>query len=298
VDSFWWLPLGLGSALATALADLVTKRSFGDLSPYTMALATWLFALPFLALTGLLLHWPPLDPIFWLAVAAALPLECLAAVLYMRVLKTCHLSLCIPFLAFTPVFMILTGWLILGEALGLAGWAGLGLIAAGSYILGLGSLRFTWWEPLAALAREPGARLMLMVAALYSLTAALGKLAILHSAPAFFGVFYPMVFSGILVAGYPLSRAREARALSARTKWGLLLGLAMTGSIMCHVFGMALAPAAYLIGVKRLSILFSVILGGLLLRERPILPRILAAVLMVAGVVLIAFGGHKRESPP
>ncbi len=65
----------------------------------------------------------------------------------------------------------------------------------------------------------------------------------------------------------------------------------MAGEILCHVFGMSLAPAAYLIGVKRMSILFSVILGGLLLRERPFLPRLVAAVLMVTGVALIAFRG-------
>ena len=54
---------------------------------------------------------------------------------------------------------------------------------------------------------------------------------------------------------------------------------------------MALAPAAYLIGVKRLSILFSVILGGVFLQERPILPRLAAAALMVSGVALMAFRG-------
>lgn len=274
--------------MATAVADLLTKRFFGDLSPYTMALATWGFALPFLGLLALLLPVPPLTSTFWLAVAAALPLEYLAALLYMRALKLSPLSLSIPFLAFTPVFLILTGWLILEETLTAAGWTGLGLIAAGSYLLGLGNRPLTWWEPLAALAREPGPRLMLVVAALYSFTSALGKLAILNSAPAFFGVFYPTLFSGLLVAGYPLTGNRQGRSLVTRAPFGFLLGGAMAVSIMCHVFGMALAPAAYLIGVKRLSILFTVLLGGLILKERPILPRILAAGLMVAGVMLVA----------
>lgn len=291
MESWLWLPLALGSALATAVADLITKRTFGDLSPYTMCLAIWLFAIPFLVVVGLFLQWPVLDLTFWLAVVAALPLEYLAALLYMRVLKVCHLSLCIPFLAFTPVFLILTGWLILGEALSLGGLAGIVLIAGGSYVLGLGSVRFTWWEPFAALAWEPGARLMLMVAAIYSITSALGKLAIIHSEPAFFGVFYPTLFGGLLLAGYPLNRSREGKTLMSRYTAGILLGMAMAASIMCHVFGLSLAPTAYLIGVKRLSILFSVLLGGLLLRERPMLPRLLAAILMVAGVALIAFRG-------
>jgi uncharacterized membrane protein len=54
---------------------------------------------------------------------------------------------------------------------------------------------------------------------------------------------------------------------------------------------MELAPAAYLVAVKRLSLLFSVLLGGLWLQERPILPRLLGAGLMCAGVVVIALRG-------
>lgn len=291
MESWLWLVLGLTSSLAVALADLVTKRSFGDLAPATMALASWAFAVPFLAVAALYISWPPLDRTFWLVVVLALPLEYLATYLYMRALKVCHLSLCIPFLAFTPVFLIFTGRFILGEVLDPSGWAGLALIAVGSYVLGLGGVPFTLKEPFRVLAREPGARLMLAVAAIYSITAALGKLAILHSGPAFFGVFYPTVFSGILLAGYPLSRAREGRTLMARCGWGFLLGAVVAGSIMCHVYALNIAPAAYLIGVKRLSILFSVLLGGLLLRERPLLPRLLAAVFMVAGVALIAWQG-------
>jgi len=291
VEVFLWLPLGLGAALCVALADLSVKRFFGDLSPYSMCLVHWVGALPFLALVGLSLTWPSLDRTFWLAVAAALPLELLAAFLYMRVLKICHLSLCIPLLAFTPVFLILTGWLLLGEALNLAGLTGIALVAGGSYFLGLGTERSPWWKPLAALAREPGARLMLGVAAIYAVTSALGKLAILHSKPAFFGVFYPMVIGGCLLAAYPFSRVNGVQTLTSRWVAGFLVGAAVAGEIFCHVFGMSLAPAAYLIGVKRLNILFSVILGGLLLREGPLLPRLLAAVLMVTGVVFMAFWG-------
>ena len=113
-----------------------------------------------------------------------LPLEVLAMLLYMRALRLCHLSLCVPFLAFTPVFLIFTGWLVLGERLNRWGVAGTLMIALGCYVLGLGADgrgKTGVLAPLKALAKEPGARLMLMVAAIYSLTAALYKSAILHS---------------------------------------------------------------------------------------------------------------------
>ena len=96
-------------------------------------------AVPFLALVGLGLSLPQLTPPFWFIVAAMLPLEAAAMLLYMQALRVCHLSLCVPFLAFTPVFLIFTGWLVLGERLNRWGVAGTVLIALGSYILGLGA---------------------------------------------------------------------------------------------------------------------------------------------------------------
>jgi len=291
MDLWLWLPLGLLAALGTAAADAVTKRFFADLSPYGMSLAQWLFALPYLLVVGLAIPWPPLDRTFWLAVATALPLEVAAALLYMRAIKVCPISRCIPFLAFTPVFLILTGRLILGEGLNRWGVAAVLLMAAGSYTLSLGTGGYGFWAPLRSLAREPGPRFMLAVAGLYSCTAALGKLAILHSEPAFYGVLYPLLFSGVMLAGYPWSNPRPAQTLWTRRGWGAILGLCLAATIISQVYGLRLAPAAYLIAVKRTSVFFSVVLGGWWLRERPIVPRLIGAGLMAGGVMLLAFKG-------
>jgi drug/metabolite transporter (DMT)-like permease len=256
-----------------------------------MGLVRISFALPFLFLVGIGLTRPALDSTFWWVVAAMLPLEITAALLYMQALKVCHLSLCIPFLAFTPVFMILTGQVFLGEALNRWGILGVLFIAGGSYTLSLGLGGTGIWAPFKALARERGPGLMLAVALIYSCTAALFKKAVLHSDPAFFGVFYPMLISGVMLGGYPLMREPQGLTLRSIWGWGLLLGFFIALSILTVAQGLTLAPAAYVIAVKRLSLLFSVILGGMWLQERPFLPRLLGASLMCGGVILIALKG-------
>jgi uncharacterized membrane protein len=289
-----WLAFGLGAALGDSGADVLTKRYFARLSPYGMALARLLGAVPFLGLVALGLSLPELTHPFWLIVAAMLPLEILALLLYMRALRLCHLSLCVPFLAFTPVFLIFTGWLVLGESLNRWGVMGTLMIALGCYILGLGvhgGGKTGVLAPLKALAKEPGARLMLMVAAIYSLTAALYKSAILHSGAVFFGTLYPLAVTGLMVSAYPWNRVRLKPSLKSHGRWWVVLGLCSVLSYICLAEGMELAPAAYLVAVKRLSLLLSVLLGGLWLKERPFLPRILGAGLMCAGVGLIALRG-------
>ncbi len=286
-----WLFFGLAAAIGDAGSDAVTKRHLTHLSPYAMGLARLLFALPFLALVGLGLSRPALDPVFWWTVAAMVPLELTAMLMYMRALKVCHLSLCIPFLAFTPVFMILTGQVILGEGLNRWGLLGVVAIAGGSYILSMGSEWTGIWAPFKALARERGPGLMLGVALIYSFTAAMFKKAVLHSDPAFFGVFYPILLSGVMLGGYPLIRNPRGLTLRSIWGWGLLLGFFVALSILTVARGLTLAPAAYMISVKRLSLLFSVLLGGMWLQERPFLPRLLGVTLMCGGVIVIALKG-------
>jgi drug/metabolite transporter (DMT)-like permease len=285
-----WLLLGLAAACGDSGADVLTKRYFSHLPPYGMALVRLLGGVPFLVAAAWLVSPPHLSRSFFFIVAAMLPLEITAMLLYMRSLKICHLSLCVPFLAFTPVFLIFTGWLILGEGLNRWGILGTCLVASGSYFLGLGNGLRGVWAPFKALAREMGARLMLTVAALYSLTAALFKLAILHSDPVFFGVAYPLTFTGLLLTGYPLSRKPAWPPLS-RSGWWLAAGFCFALSSLSLAGGVKLAPITYLVAVKRLSLLMSVALGGMWLRERPILPRLLAATLMCAGVALITMKG-------
>lgn len=285
-----WLILGLGAAVGDSGADVLTKRYFSHLPPYGMSLVRLLGAIPFFVLAAWFIIPPPLDRTFIIIVVCMLPLEVAAMLLYMRSLKICDLSLCVPFLSFTPVFLIFTGWLILGEGLNRWGILGTLLIAGGSYFLGLGPGRRGFLDPFKALAREKGTRLMLLVAAIYSVSAALFKLAVMHSDPVFFGIAYPMTFTGVMLAGYPLSRERAMPPLS-RSGWWLAAGFFFALSTICLAGGVKLAPMAYMVSVKRLALLLSVIIGGAWLRERPFLPRLLAASLMCAGVALITLKG-------
>ena len=105
---------------------------------------------------------------------------------------------------------------------------------------------------------------------------------------------YPLVFTGLMVTGYPWNRVPLRPALKGRLGWWLILGFCFALSSLTLAEGMELAPAAYLVAVKRLSLLLSVLLGGLWLKERPFLPRLIGAGLMCAGVGLIALQGLRN----
>jgi len=287
-----WLGLTLLSAFCLATADAATKRYLSDYRPAEMVLVrfgvTGALLLPLL----LLQEWPELTLQFWGWVAALLPLEILAMWLYMRAIRECPLSLTLPYLAFTPVFNIVTGYMFLGESVSWTGFSGILLVVCGAWLLNLDAARtgrrIDVLAPFHAIAREQGSRLMLGAAALYSLTSVLGKGALQHVSPQFFGPFY---FSLLALLATILFASRELRnwaAAGRNVRAHLLVGIFMAGMVLAHFHAIEHVEVAYMIAVKRTSLLFGLLYGAWLFGETGLARNLAAALLMIAGVFLIA----------
>ena len=116
-----WFFLSLLAALSLATSDALTKKFFSNLPPLLMGLTRLGYAMPWLIGALFFIPWIIPDTTFWFCIAIGLPLEALAFYCYMKALKVSPLSLTVPFLAFTPGFIILTGWIILGEEISTGG---------------------------------------------------------------------------------------------------------------------------------------------------------------------------------
>ena len=69
----------------------------------------------------------------------------------------------------------------------------------------------------------------------------------------------------------------------------ILLGLIVALAAITINMAYTMQIASYVISLKRLSILFSVFYGGLIFKEKNIPQRGLAALIMLAGTILIIF---------
>lgn len=286
-----WFSYAVLSALAMAGRDVSLKAMFKDEKPLQIAACELLWSLPVFIAATLFTPVPELKDGFWPIFLLTLPIEVVAYLLYMYAIRLSPLTLTVPFLAFTPVFMILTGWLLLGETIN--HWGGLGIMAvvAGSYILHLEKGRAGWWGPLASFFRERGSWFMFLVAFLYSLAAVLGKKAMLHSAPLFFTYLYSAVFNALMLAGLLGCGAAHARPLLRERKRGSWLALLLLTSATFHGLSIALTAAVYMVAVKRTSILFGVLGGWLVLKEENRGWRGLGSLCMFGGVLLITLLG-------
>ncbi|MFH1076876.1 MAG: DMT family transporter [Pseudomonadota bacterium] len=284
-----WLYLSLATAFLVATSDTLTKKFFSHLSPHEMAVSISVYSLPFTIITFPFVSIPPLDFNFWKIFITIMPFEVAAFLLYMKAIKLSPLSLSIPFLAFTPVFMIVTGFSILGEMPSMGGIGGVVLILAGGYVIQADKISDGYLGPFRAIVKEPGSRLMLLISFLYASLAVLGKKAILLSSPLFFGLFYLAITNCAIIVICPLlTKIRWDNILCKPRLWqGLLVGLLQLLQCVCHVSAVVMVEAIYMVAVKRISILITVIYGWAILKEVKITQRLAGSFLMFIGVVCI-----------
>lgn len=257
-----------------------------------MATTPFLYSFPIFLAGIFFVGTPPLNAAFWWSFMTSLPLEIIAILLYMESIRSSPLSLTIPYLAFTPAFMLLSGHILLQETPNMAGVCGIMATVTGSYILNWNPSERGFFSPLTAVLKEKGSWMMLIVAMIYSITSVLGKKAIMNSSPLFFGFSYCIAVTLAMVLILRFSGKISLRAMMTRDfPNGCIVGLLYFLEVISHNMAMATARAAYMIAVKRLSIVFSVLYGRLLFRERRLFYRLSGALLMACGAIVISVWG-------
>lgn len=284
-----WVVFALISAFTLATSDALTKKALALHNEYLIAWLRLLLSLPFLWLSMLFVPVPALDKDFYMAFSCALPLEISVIILYIKALRVSPLSLTLPFLSLTPVFLIVVPYILFGEEVSFYGAVGVLLIAAGGYSLNITEFKNGLLEPFAAIRREKGSVFMIIVAAIYAFTSSLGKMAIEHSSPIFFGAAYITTLV-ILFTPIALYKGREELRLifhNGAFKSALLPGMFSSLMIISNMAALNLAKVAYMISVKRLSLLIGVLYGYILFKEPHIRERLLGTALMITGFVLV-----------
>lgn len=164
--------------------------------------------------------------------------------------------------------------------------AGILLIVFGAFCIQMSPGRFRPSAPWDS-ARWTGILTMLGVAFLYSLSLPFDKAVVLASDTVFgsalVNLYIGGAFAGIALVRGSWRRVPPGAAVSAT----LALGLVLVGETIAINFAYTLQIVPYVIAVKRLSILFSVLVGGLVFREEGIRYRVLGALIMLGGVALI-----------
>lgn len=237
-----------------------------------------LLALPVLMVVGL----PPVH--VWSYVLASLVIHVGYYIALAGALKHGELGLAYPLMRGTaPLLVALGSYFMLGEAISAMGWLGILMISGGVLMLGMS----------AGLLRHRKAVVFALsnavLIALYTVVDARGAR---ESSDVAQYIALLFALDGWAFALLVFIQRKGQVWHYARQRWPLATAgaLASLGSYAIALWAMTVAPVALVAALRETSVLFAVILGAWLLKERWTRWRILGAISIVAGVMALRLG--------
>lgn len=258
----WWYEI-IGLILFTPLFMLY----FPDAS--FMSISVWTFLL----VSGLL------HAAYWIFLTKAL--------------ENGDLSLVYPIMRSSPALVLIFSIIFLHEEITYLGISGILLVTLGSYTINMHRLKGDeFLRPLRALAHDRAMRFAF--ATLFSVAAysIVDKLAVSRIHPVVFAYLYPW-FSMVVFSGYlfHIKRSGEVRREWRSHRASILVcGVLSIFGYFLILVAFTLDRVSYIVGLRQLSIVFAVLLGGFALREKHRRVRIISAAVIFLGSFLIAVG--------
>jgi len=283
-----WLILGIFTAFFEAVKDVFGKQNLQKSDEYVVAWSlsffSVIFLIPWVIYTGI----PTLNTQFWISLLIGGSINAVATLLYIKAIKLSDLSLTVPLVALTPLFMLLTSPLIVGEYPKFFDYIGIFLIVIGSYLLNIKEKSQGYLAPFKALLSEPGPKFMLIVAFLWSITSNFDKIGVKNSSPIFwlFSLFGTMsiLLLPILLHKTPNPGTKILKQLPMLATMGFFNAI----GVLCQMQALTLTLVVQVIAIKRTSVLMGVLFGHFIFKEKDIQQRLLGAGIMVLGVFFIS----------
>jgi uncharacterized membrane protein len=293
----WLFPASIMMVFETITSIHFSRKAIAHISAtqraFAMTLGSLMLAIPYLVYAGI----PVIQPRFWVIVSIHAVLLTTARILLMRAFTRGALSQILPIMQIQLVFLMLTNPLLTNDTVSTLGWIGVIITAAGIYAAQFKKTDGERTTNLLAPFKEiwkPGAREILGVTAIYSITSNLDKLAIQASSGAFFLViiysFMIVLFLGIMrFKTAPTNKAFRAAVRVAAAPKVLVGGFAQGITVIGQVISLMLAPVPFVIAFKQLSI-GAGSLWGLFVRHDRRIPwyGFLGILLSAAGAIIIA----------
>lgn len=284
--------LVLGSAILHAVRDYLTKRSADkQIFIWWVTVVSLLVSTPIVLYITLAYGAPP-----WQGVAIALGASLIHFSYWMFQTKAYEkgdLSHVYPIMRSSPALVLLFAIVFLQEKVSALGVCGILLVTAGVYMINIKAFNLkALLEPIASIRQEKHVLFAfgaLISTVLFSLTDKVG-VSMVHP---FVYAFAITLFAFIPFSFY-LFKAKNHSII--KNTWGnnkntiVLQSIIATTSYPLILTAFTLSQVSYIVGLRQISVIFAVIIGGQILKEKYLAMRLTASFLIFSGAIMIAMG--------
>ncbi len=296
--------IGLITALGSAIFDSVDNLSmktatqvFPNARQFALVrvcVATLILFVVWLALTYVESEWIGMAGLkdgFFLTLLASGVLNALALYFQIRALRLSDASLVGPIQLFTPVILLVTSPIMIGQYTSPMGVVGVIIIVVGGYLLGCTreSLKNAEvFKPFLGLFYDRGVQSMFVTACIWGVTANLDRIGVGMSSPLVWSLSLYCAMTTTAFLFWFVSRADSVTLDVHTTKGAIVPGFAKAIGLLLQMYAITVVPVPFVIALKRTSVLMTVVMGGVLFKEK-IGFRFVGVTIMFLGVLLIAF---------
>ncbi|MBU1179644.1 DMT family transporter [Patescibacteria group bacterium] len=281
-----WVLFAFLSAFTMATHFAVAKKLTKNLSAYLLGSGYFFAAFPFFILYILIKGVPALSSEFYLAVLGTVLINIIATIFLFKGLARVDLSVASPILALTPMFALVTSYVILKEIPSLFGILGVFLAVAGLIIV---NYKAKNPSNIDSDKQKLGMILIFLVSFLYSFSANFDKLVSINS-PALFGplVVMPLIGSVMLALVF-IKKEHKQLAVGKNFLKILLLGGIVVVSVAVWYIALSKGMVAYSLAIRRFSAIIGIAFGYFWFKEKNISQRLLGAILVLVGLLVVIF---------
>ena len=287
-----WFIFAVAAAILTAAAAIVEKKVLfkEHAMEFSAALAlnNFVLAIPFLFFAD----YSSLSFISILLIFAASILGSIAYLLVAKSTRHMEVSVAGPLMIFSPAITALLAFFILGEALTRLQLGGILLMLIGSYVLEAKMKKLL--EPVRIFVRSKYVHFIFAALVLYALSSVIDRTLLSRyqvDVITYLGIVHLFLAINFMVMIYLFHDGFNGITHGFKTAgwWIVLVAILTVGYRSTQIAALATAYTGLVIAIKRMSSIFTVIIGGELFHEEDLLKKTLATLVMIAGAVLIAW---------
>jgi len=287
-----WLIYALTAALLTAACSIFQKKTLFKEHAMefstVLALFNMVLALPFfffVDFSSLILK--PLVYMFFASILAAV-----AFLLIAKAVRHMEISSVSPLLIMGPGLTAFLAFVFLGEKLTATEISGICLLLIGAYILETKEIKHLL-EPLKVFKESRYIHFILIALILYSITSLFDRIVLAHynltpeTYIAFIHIFLAINFFIMLAFFHDGIKGIKH---GIKTAWRpiLIISVLVISYRFFQANAVKLARVGLVVSVKKISVLFTVVLGGEIFHEKNLVKKTIASVIMILGIILIA----------
>ncbi len=294
-----WVWLALLSALLIAVASVINKKLLlhdhaMELGAAQSAISLILIILitPILIATSIInfnIGWQ-----YYLILWLISLLLTTGNLFYLKSIRHSELSSALPLMNISPLFLLIIAFLFLGEKPTTTDIIGVMMLIIGAYVLHASTSKKGILEPLKALIKEKSSIHMLFALIIYSVTATMEK-GVINQGINFITIL--ILIRGLASINYIIlewyNHGLKELITDLKRDWKQLITAVITSLTSGLAYTAALAqPGAMVslvIPLRRSSTLMGTLLAGKLFHEHNLLIKIIASIVMLAGITIIAF---------